>query len=382
MDKQIFPIIEFNKNTINFQIIKYFNDQAIILYKNTYVSSESEILEKDQIKDSLNVYKFLANCFSDFEKNSSFAKIKQVGLMISNSINITKKVTNYDLKSKDKKSNLNTNLDYIVKKINKLQVLDDSDLKILDSHLIELQVNNNIVDYQNLDKYYINNNDNNKLVMTFLELSISSELFYLLEKIFNKLYKQIVFIKPKIVCLNQLVKSQCKEQKLVINWNWDEIEVGVFNNNVLLKILKFSFGINKIIRNLSQTLNISFEMSKDYLFNNLDLSSYNIDSLNVLSLWNSSENKLETTNGKQIKQLIKSIISEIYKTVKQNVLKDENINNYQIYNFGLINKIIAIDTILNEFKNDHFINNNFIGDIDFEQDSSSFIGASLVLKNA
>lgn len=97
MDKQIFTIIEFNKNIINFQVIKYFNNQEMILYKNSYVSEESEILDKDQIRDSLNVYKFLTNCFIDFEKNSSFSKIKQVGLMLSNSLNITKKVTNYDL---------------------------------------------------------------------------------------------------------------------------------------------------------------------------------------------------------------------------------------------------------------------------------------------
>lgn len=90
MDKQIFPIVEFNKNVINFQIVKYFNDQAIIIYKNIYILDEFEILDKDQIKDNLNIYKFLANCFSEFEKNSSFSKIKQVGLIISNSINITK----------------------------------------------------------------------------------------------------------------------------------------------------------------------------------------------------------------------------------------------------------------------------------------------------
>nr|WP_141227020.1 hypothetical protein [Mycoplasma mycoides] len=74
MDKQIFTIIEFNRNIINFQVIKYFNNQEMILYKNSYISEESEILDKDQIKDSLNVYKFLTNCFTDFEKNSSFSK--------------------------------------------------------------------------------------------------------------------------------------------------------------------------------------------------------------------------------------------------------------------------------------------------------------------
>ncbi|CBW54285.1 cell division FtsA domain-containing protein [Mycoplasma mycoides] len=381
MDKQIFTIIEFNKNIINFQVIKYFNNQEMILYKNSYVSEESEILDKDQIKDSLNVYKFLTNCFTDFEKNSSFSKIKQVGLMLSNSLNITKKVTNYDLKSKDKKTSSTTNLEYIVKKINKLQLYDDTDLKIIDTNLIELQVNNKMIDYQNLKKYYIDNTQNNKLVMTFLELSITNELYFALEKLFWKFYKQILFIKPRIVCLNQLIKDQCQDHKLVVDWNWDEIEVGVFNNNVLLKIFKFSFGINKIIKNLSQSLNISFEMSEDYLFNNLDFSSYNIDNLNVLSLWNNSENKLDTTNGKQIKQLIKSIISEIYTTINQSILKEQNINNYQIYNFGLISKIVGIDMIFNELKNNHFISNNFIGDIDFEQDSNAFIGASLFFKN-
>ncbi|ACU78780.1 cell division FtsA domain-containing protein [Mycoplasma mycoides] len=381
MDKQIFTIIEFNKNIINFQVIKYFNNQEMILYKNSYVSEESEILDKDQIKDSLNVYKFLTNCFTDFEKNSSFSKIKQVGLMLSNSLNITKKVTNYDLKSKDKKTSSTTNLEYIVKKINKLQLYDDTDLKIIDTNLIELQVNNKMIDYQNLKKYYIDNTQNNKLVMTFLELSITNELYFALEKLFWKFYKQILFIKPRIVCLNQLVKDQCQDHKLVVDWNWDEIEVGVFNNNVLLKIFKFSFGINKIIKNLSQSLNISFEMSKDYLFNNLDFSSYNIDNLNILSLWNNSENKLDITNGKQIKQLIKSIISEIYTTINQSILKEQNINNYQIYNFGLISKIVGIDMIFNELKNNHFISNNFIGDIDFEQDSTAFIGASLFFKN-
>ncbi|QVK01660.1 hypothetical protein I7636_02820 [Mycoplasma mycoides subsp. capri] len=381
MDNQIFTIIEFNKNIINFQVIKYFNNQEMILYKNSYVSEESEILDKDQIKDSLNVYKFLTNCFTDFEKNSSFSKIKQVGLMLSNSLNITKKVTNYDLKSKDKKTSSTTNLEYIVKKINKLQLYDDTDLKIIDTNLIELQVNNKTIDYQNLKKYYIDNTQNNKLVMTFLELSITNELYFALEKLFWKFYKQILFIKPRIVCLNQLVKDQCQDHKLVVDWNWDEIEVGVFNNNVLLKIFKFSFGINKIIKNFSQSLNISFEMSKDYLFNNLDFSSYNIDNLNVLSLWNNSENKLDITNGKQIKQLIKSIISEIYTTINQSILKEQNINNYQIYNFGLISKIVGIDMIFNELKNNHFINNNFIGDIDFEQDSTAFIGASLFFKN-
>ncbi|UZK63774.1 hypothetical protein MNF30_02285 [Mycoplasma mycoides subsp. capri] len=381
MDKQIFTIIEFNKNIINFQVIKYFNNQEMILYKNSYVSEESEILDKDQIRDGLNVYKFLTNCFTDFEKNSSFSKIKQVGLMLSNSLNITKKVTNYDLKSKDKKTSSTTNLEYIVKKINKLQLYDDTDLKIIDTNLIELQVNSKMIDYQNLKKYYIDNTQNNKLVMTFLELSITNELYFALEKLFWKFYKQILFIKPRIVCLNQLVKDQCQDYKIVVDWNWDEIEVGVFNNNVLLKIFKFSFGINKIIKNLSQSLNISFEMSKDYLFNNLDFSSYNIDNLNVLSLWNNSENKLDITNGKQIKQLIKSIISEIYTTINQSILKEQNINNYQIYNFGLISKIVGIDMIFNELKNNHFISNNFIGDIDFEQDSTAFIGASSFFKN-
>ncbi|WP_434333766.1 hypothetical protein V2P58_01725 [Mycoplasma capricolum subsp. capricolum] len=169
MDKQIFPIVEFNKNVINFQIVKYFNDQAIIIYKNIYILDEFEILDKDQIKDNLNIYKFLANCFSEFEKNSSFLKIKQVGLIISNSINITKKMTNLDLKSKDKKTISNTNLDYIIKKINKLQLEEDTNLKILDSKLIELQVNNQIINHQKLDKYFINN-DNTKLVMIFFRI--------------------------------------------------------------------------------------------------------------------------------------------------------------------------------------------------------------------
>ncbi|WP_434335508.1 hypothetical protein V2P22_01730 [Mycoplasma capricolum subsp. capricolum] len=380
MDKQIFPIIEFNKNVINFQIVKYFNDQAIIIYKNIYILDEFEILDKDQIKDNLNIYKFLTNCFSEFEKNSSFSKIKQVGLIISNSINITKKMTNLDLKSKDKKTISNTNLDYIIKKINKLQFEEDTNLKILDSKLIELQVNNQIINHQKLDKYFINN-DNTKLVMIFLELSITYDLYYSLEKLFSKLNKQIAFVKPKILCLNQLVKNQCQDHKLIIDWGLDQIEVGIFQNNVLLKILKFSFGVNKIIKNLSQSLNINLEMSKDYLFNNLDFSSFNIDNLNVLSLWNNSENKLEITNGKQLKNHIKTIISEIYLSIKQNVLKDQDINIYQVYNFGLINKILAIKTILKDLKNDHFITNNFLGDLNFEQDSSAFIAASLYFKN-
>lgn len=380
MDKQIFPIVEFNKNVINFQIVKYFNDQAIIVYKNIYILDEFEILDKDQIKDNLNIYKFLANCFSEFEKNSSFSKIKQVGLIISNSINITKKMTNLDLKSKDKKTISNTNLDYIIKKINKLQLEEDTNLKILDSKLIELQVNNQIINHQKLDKYFINN-DNNKLVMIFLELSITYDLYYSLEKLFSKLNKQIAFVKPRILCLNQLVKNQCQDHKLIIDWSLDQIEVGIFQNNVLLKNLKFSFGVNKIIKNLSQSLNINLEMSKDYLFNNLDFSSFNIDNLNVLSLWNNSENKLEITNGKQLKNHIKTIISEIYLSIKQNVLKDQDINIYQVYNFGLINKILAIKTILKDLKNDHFITNNFLGDLNFEQDSSAFIAASLYFKN-
>ncbi|KIM14250.1 hypothetical protein [Mycoplasma capricolum] len=380
MDKQIFPIVEFNKNVINFQIVKYFNDQAIIIYKNIYILDEFEILDKDQIKDNLNIYKFLANCFSEFEKNSSFSKIKQVGLIISNSINITKKMRNLDLKSKDKKTISNTNLDYIIKKINKLQFEEDTNLKILDSKLIELQVNNQIINHQKLDKYFINN-DNTKLVMIFLELSITYDLYYSLEKFFSKLNKQIAFVKPRILCLNQLVKNQCQDHKLIIDWGLDQIEVGIFQNNVLLKILKFSFGVNKIIKNLSQSLNINLEMSKDYLFNNLDFSSFNIDNLNVLSLWNNSENKLEVTNGKQLKNHIKTIISEIYLSIKQNVLKDQDINIYQVYNFGLINKILAIKTILKDLKNDHFITNNFLGDLNFEQDSSAFIAASLYFKN-
>ncbi|MCK8461613.1 hypothetical protein MZO39_01065 [Mycoplasma capricolum subsp. capricolum] len=380
MDKQIFPIVEFNKNVINFQIVKYFNDQAIIVYKNIYILDEFEILDKDQIKDNLNIYKFLVNCFSEFEKNSSFSKIKQVGLIISNSINITKKMRNLDLKSKDKKTISNTNLDYIIKKINKLQFEEDTNLKILDSKLIELQVNNQIINHQKLDKYFINN-DNTKLVMIFLELSITYDLYYSLEKLFSKLNKQIAFVKPRILCLNQLVKNQCQDHKLIIDWSLDQIEVGIFQNNVLLKILKFSFGVNKIIKNLSQSLNINLEMSKDYLFNNLDFSSFNIDNLNVLSLWNNSENKLEVTNGKQLKNHIKTIISEIYLSIKQNVLKDQDINIYQVYNFGLINKILAIKTILKDLKNDHFINNNFLGDLNFEQDSSAFIAASLYFKN-
>ncbi|WP_434336020.1 hypothetical protein V2P56_01745 [Mycoplasma capricolum subsp. capricolum] len=380
MDKQIFPIIEFNKNVINFQIVKYFNDQAIIIYKNIYILDEFEILDKDQIKDNLNIYKFLANCFSEFEKNSSFSKIKQVGLIISNSINITKKMRNLDLKSKDKKTISNTNLDYIIKKINKLQFEEDTNLKILDSKLIELQINNQIINHQKLDKYFINN-DNTKLVMIFLELSITYDLYYSLEKLFSKLNKQIAFVKPRILCLNQLVKNQCQDHKLIIDWGLDQIEVGIFQNNVLLKILKFSFGVNKIIKNLSQSLNINLEMSKDYLFNNLDFSSFNIDNLNVLSLWNNSENKLEVTNGKQLKNHIKTIISEIYLSIKQNVLKDQDINIYQVYNFGLINKILAIKTILKDLKNDHFITNNFLGDLNFEQDSSAFIAASLYFKN-
>ncbi|WP_434326074.1 hypothetical protein [Mycoplasma leachii] len=380
MDKQIFPIIEFNKNVINFQIVKYFNDQAIIMYKNTYISDEFEILDKYQIKDNLNIYKFLVNCFNEFEKNSNFSKIKQVGLMISNSVNITKKIINFDLKSKDKKTILDTNLDYIIKKINKLQTEEDSSLKVLDSKLVELQVNNKIIDYQKLDKYYINSVDN-KLIMIFLELSITYDLYCSLEKLFSKLNKQIAFVKPRILCLNQLIKNQCKDHKLIIDWNLDQIEVGVFQNNVLLKILKFSFGINKIIKNLSQLLNISLEMSKDYLFNNLDFSSFNIDNLNVLSLWNNSENKLEITNGKQLRNNIKNIISEIYLAIKQNVLKDQDINIYQVYNFGIINKILAIKTILKDLKNDHFITSNFLGDLNFEQDSSAFIAASLYFKN-
>ncbi|WP_434334338.1 hypothetical protein V2P43_02455 [Mycoplasma capricolum subsp. capricolum] len=380
MDKQIFPIVEFNKNVINFQIVKYFNDQAIIIYKNIYILDEFEILDKDQIKDNLNIYKFLANCFSEFEKNSSFSKIKQVGLIISNSINITKKMRNLDLKSKDKKTISNTNLDYIIKKINKLQLEEDTNLKILDSKLIELQVNNQIINHQKLDKYFINN-DNTKLVMIFLELSITYDLYYSLEKLFSKLNKQIAFVKPRILCLNQLVKNQCQDHKLIIDWGLDQIEVGIFQNNVLLKNLKFSFGVNKIIKNLSQSLNINLEMSKDYLFNNLDFSSFNIDNLNVLSLWNNSENKLEVTNGKQLKNHIKTIISEIYLSIKQNVLKDQDINIYQVYNFGLINKILAIKTILKDLKNDHFITNNFLGDLNFEQDSSAFIAASLYFKN-
>ncbi|KKW61354.1 hypothetical protein [Mycoplasma capricolum] len=380
MDKQIFPIVEFNKNVINFQIVKYFNDQAIIIYKNIYILDEFEILDKDQIKDNLNIYKFLVNCFSEFEKNSNFSKIKQVGLIISNSINITKKMRNLDLKSKDKKTISNTNLDYIIKKINKLQFEEDTNLKILDSKLIELQVNNQIINHQKLDKYFINN-DNTKLVMIFLELSITYDLYYSLEKLFSKLNKQIAFVKPRILCLNQLVKNQCQDHKLIIDWSLDQIEVGIFQNNVLLKNLKFSFGVNKIIKNLSQSLNINLEMSKDYLFNNLDFSSFNIDNLNVLSLWNNSENKLEVTNGKQLKNHIKTIISEIYLSIKQNVLKDQDINIYQVYNFGLINKILAIKTILKDLKNDHFINNNFLGDLNFEQDSSAFIAASLYFKN-
>ncbi|WP_369024569.1 hypothetical protein [Mycoplasma capricolum] len=217
--------------------------------------------------------------------------------------------------------------------------------------------------------------------MIFLELSITYDLYYSLEKLFSKLNKQIAFVKPRILCLNQLVKNQCQDHKLIIDWGLDQIEVGIFQNNVLLKILKFSFGVNKIIKNLSQSLNINLEMSKDYLFNNLDFSSFNIDNLNVLSLWNNSENKLEVTNGKQLKNHIKTIISEIYLSIKQNVLKDQDINIYQVYNFGLINKILAIKTILKDLKNDHFITNNFLGDLNFEQDSSAFIAASLYFKN-
>ncbi|WGD32963.1 hypothetical protein [Mycoplasma capricolum] len=84
--------------------------------------------------------------------------------------------------------------------------------------------------------------------MIFLELSITYDLYYSLEKLFSKLNKQIVFVKPRILCLNQLVKNQCQDHKLIIDWSLDQIEVGIFQNNVLLKNLKFSFGANKIIK--------------------------------------------------------------------------------------------------------------------------------------
>ncbi|ATZ20921.1 hypothetical protein [Mesoplasma coleopterae] len=144
---------------------------------------------------------------------------------------------------------------------------------------------------------------------------------------------------------------------VVVNWKEEHIEAGLFKNGSFIEYTSTNIGMNKVISKLSDEFGLSDEMSKHYLYNNINFDSSNILRTILLKFKNSVITK--TLSGEQIQLIVKKYVKEAYKEIKESFVSKEKIDFVvtPIFNFGLIQEIPnGISLISNNKVSSDYIN--------------------------
>ncbi|AEM68665.1 hypothetical protein [Mycoplasma putrefaciens] len=380
--QNLYPIVEIRKHSIKFEVIKFYKDQVIIIFEKTYYGDGSDLLtSQGAVKDPSLVSKFLEQSFNNFDQTFKNLKLKDVGLILPNNISIIKKTIDYDLGQQEagKLKNL-ANLKLILKKSEKLYDNNKitQNFKILDNKISELIVDNQQIDLNNLANLKFNNQ---KLAIVLSMIAINKQVYESHEKTISKINKKIMWSKPKIFTLHEMITDESKNHKIIIDWRYSEIEIGVFQNAILSKVVKLPFGVEQIVYEISQFMDTDLNLASKYIFNNIDFSSENLTNIKVFSKWNKKTNTLDVITADKLKTKIEQEIQKIYQQIKNTLLETKQ-QNYHIYNFGIICKIPGIKTVICTTECDDVRSKSWIGDFIVGGDSCSLVGlARFVSKN-
>ncbi|AAT75752.1 unknown protein [Mesoplasma florum L1] len=144
--------------------------------------------------------------------------------------------------------------------------------------------------------------------------------------------------------------SKDESDIIVVDWKEDHIEAGLFKKGAFVEYASTNNGMNSIIKKISNEFGLSDEMSKHYLYNNINFDSKNILKTVLLKFKNSLVSK--TLSGEQIQLIVKKAVKNAYKEIKESFVAKEKIDFYvtPIFNFGLIQEIPNGVSLISEAK--------------------------------
>ncbi|AJM71707.1 hypothetical protein [Mycoplasma yeatsii] len=373
-ETSLFPIVEIRHHSIKFEVIRFYKNQVVVVYENTYYGDGSEILtSQGVVKESNIVSKFLEQNFNTIELKFKNLKLRDVGLVLPNNISIIRKNIHCDLTQQDTSKLKNSvSLNLIMKKSAKLHDPNkiSQNIKILDNKIYELFVDNQKVDLNQLDNINMNGKD---VTIVSSIITIDKTLYESHEKTLTKIGKKVLWAKPKIFALHEMVSDKKNPFKIIVDWRYNEIEIGLFRHNILSKIVRMPFGVEKILYEVSQFMDIDLNLASKYVFNNIDFGSDNLKDIKVFSRWNKKTKSLDIVTADKLKEIVNDKIIEMYQEIKDSII-DSTSEEYDIYNFGSISNIPGVKSLVCLTNRDYICGQNWIGDFIMGGDSCSLIG--------
>ncbi|PPE06266.1 hypothetical protein [Mesoplasma corruscae] len=342
--------IEIKEWSITIATTKTFKNKPISIFNETKFFDIPVLNSNGLVIEPIMVKKALGNIFNQCSLEFSKEYLKEVICILPSQTYIKTPIKNSFRLSADQPINKEM--------IDKLKLSIEKKLKENDhNEIFNLNFENILVN----DKKWENFEEINGSLVTFIYNyeTIDKAVYKSHTSIVKSFGKQISKIVPNIQALFNIPNSGIKtpENAIIINWENNKVEFGVFKKNSIQTFKTLNQGFDKVIEKMAKKFNIDENLCRKYLFESLDLNSNNFLSNIILKVKN-FKNEYEFNGYIFKKEFIKQI-DEVLKKITEIISQSlgNELFRFPIYHYGILTQI----TNISKFFKTKTTTNNFFG---------------------
>ncbi|WP_101780900.1 DUF1720 domain-containing protein [Spiroplasma monobiae] len=342
MQQETYAVIEISKKYIKFAVGKYKEKIGLkVVFKEREKNKASWLDENNEIIDTNVVSHRLTKMINKYE--SIFReKIQRVSVVYPTGT----------LEIKDASPSL---------------FIDNPDKLILKSHIDELHKMAKRVNYDdkkivtNLKPYEYRINNIHSVAKPPINahgnmVSLNAKVYTAERKVVDSFKKVLQNLNLEINTMTSqmfALAKQCseglnfRETFVMVNWDWECIDLGFFSRETLVKKQTIGFGIKHIIENLAAKMSAKFDTADKYIFKLLNFSSSTLDESVIYRKYNTQEKRTLELKAIEIKEMLfeelKGIIDKSDILISREM---ENVRSFKVYHIGKITEIAGFEKIL------------------------------------
>ncbi|ATZ21643.1 hypothetical protein [Mesoplasma tabanidae] len=354
-NNKTFTTVEIRKNVVKINAYRVLNNNIISIFEHQIEAKNNTTFLNDNgvVKNSVSnqlrkeislIIKSIIKDQADFKDNKIFMVVPSSTYSFttrSHSINyetpilMTEEFVNDLFKKTVKKEQQSNNASH------------------LDVELMQIKIDDNKQEKKNLTI------EGKKIELIVSVKSIYKKVYESHKNAIEKVFEGKNSYMTNLEALYNSIQRPGKDENdiIVVHWKEDYIEAGLFKNGSFIEYASTNIGMNNVIKKISDEFGLSNEMSKHYLYNNINFDSINILKTVFLKFKNTITAKSLT--GEQIQLIVKAAVKSAYKEIKESFISTEKIDFSvtPIFNFGLIQEIPnGISLISNTKMSSDYIN--------------------------
>lgn len=194
----------------------------------------------------------------------------------------------------------------------------------------------------------------NSVTMKAKVYTIAKEVYESHNKIIEKCNKTILNKNNRLyaLALQCAQNENFRENFVLVNWDINQIDLGFFGKETLVKVITINSGVNSIVESLANKMYSKYDVAEKYLFKLTDFATQNQKSVPIYRKYLNDKKITHELTSSEIKDMLMYDFKGIIKIIDKQIEKEfENIPpNFKIYHTGKITEVSGFEKILLESK--------------------------------